>query len=142
MHVDDDLAVRERVLREFHDGAVRVLCACDILNEGWDCPDVEVLLMARPTLSKVIYLQQLGRGTRKAPGKGVKTGARRPSSSRPSQWAAARLEQPTRTTLLTPVPLPHDALTPAVTLDRPVKLPTAEQARSTRLSCETVRPHH
>ena len=44
-------------------------CACDLLNEGWDCPDVEVLLMARPTLSKVIYLQQLGRGTRKAPGK-------------------------------------------------------------------------
>ncbi len=48
---------------------IRVLCACDLLNEGWDCPDVEVLLMARPTLSKVIYLQQLGRGTRKAPGK-------------------------------------------------------------------------
>jgi hypothetical protein len=48
---------------------VRVLCACDLLNEGWDCPDVEVLFMARPTLSKVIYLQQLGRGTRKAAGK-------------------------------------------------------------------------
>ena len=50
-------------------GSLQVLCACDILNEGWDCPDIEVLLMARPTLSKVIYLQQLGRGTRKAPGK-------------------------------------------------------------------------
>jgi superfamily II DNA or RNA helicase len=60
---------RERTLRAFHDGKLRVLCACDILNEGWDCPDVEVLLMARPTLSKVIYLQQLGRGTRKAAGK-------------------------------------------------------------------------
>ena len=46
-----------------------MLCACDILNEGWDCPDVEVLLMARPTLSKIVYMQQLGRGTRKAPGK-------------------------------------------------------------------------
>jgi superfamily II DNA or RNA helicase len=60
---------REETLRAFHDGRVRVLCACDILNEGWDCPDIEVLLMARPTLSRVIYLQQLGRGTRKAPGK-------------------------------------------------------------------------
>lgn len=60
---------REQVLQQFHDGQLRVLCACDILNEGWDCPDVEVLLMARPTLSKVIYLQQLGRGTRKALGK-------------------------------------------------------------------------
>ncbi len=60
---------RDGTLRAFHDGEVRVLCACDILNEGWDCPDVEVLLMARPTLSKIVYLQQLGRGTRKAPGK-------------------------------------------------------------------------
>jgi superfamily II DNA or RNA helicase len=60
---------REETLRAFRDGRLRVLCACDILNEGWDCPDIEVLLMARPTLSRVIYLQQLGRGTRKAPGK-------------------------------------------------------------------------
>ena len=60
---------RERHLREFADGSLQVLCACDILNEGWDCPAVEVLLMARPTLSRVIYLQQLGRGTRTAPGK-------------------------------------------------------------------------
>ena len=60
---------REEVLQGFHDGRLRVLCACDILNEGWDCPDIEVLLMARPTLSRVIYLQQLGRGTRKATGK-------------------------------------------------------------------------
>lgn len=60
---------RERYLREFREGEVQVLCACDILNEGWDCPEVEVLIMARPTLSKVVYLQQLGRGTRKASGK-------------------------------------------------------------------------
>jgi superfamily II DNA or RNA helicase len=60
---------RQQCLDAFARGDVRVLCACDLLNEGWDCPDVEVLLMARPTLSKVIYLQQLGRGTRKAPGK-------------------------------------------------------------------------
>jgi superfamily II DNA or RNA helicase len=60
---------REQHLAAFREGQLRVLCACDILNEGWDCPDVEVLLMARPTLSKVIYLQQLGRGTRRAPGK-------------------------------------------------------------------------
>jgi Type III restriction enzyme, res subunit/Helicase conserved C-terminal domain len=58
----------EACLREFARGE-RALCACDLLNEGWDCPDVEVLLMARLTLSKVIYLQRLGRGTRKALGK-------------------------------------------------------------------------
>jgi superfamily II DNA or RNA helicase len=60
---------REDYLARFRRGELRVLCACDILNEGWDCPDVEVLLMARPTLSKVVYMQQIGRGTRKAPGK-------------------------------------------------------------------------
>ena len=62
---------RAACLEAFARGEIRVLCACDLLNEGWDCPDVEVLLMARPTLSKVIYLQQLGRGTRKAAGQGV-----------------------------------------------------------------------
>jgi len=60
---------RQEALHAFAAGELRMLCACDILNEGWDCPDVEVLLMARPTLSKIIYMQQLGRGTRKAPGK-------------------------------------------------------------------------
>ncbi len=60
---------RDEVLRKYSEGELRMLCACDILNEGWDCPDVEVLLMARPTLSKIVYMQQLGRGTRKAAGK-------------------------------------------------------------------------
>ncbi|MEA5469163.1 DEAD/DEAH box helicase family protein [Spirulina sp. 06S082] len=60
---------REEILQAYHAGKIKVLCACDILNEGWDSPETEVLLMARPTLSKVIYLQQLGRGTRCASGK-------------------------------------------------------------------------
>jgi superfamily II DNA or RNA helicase len=60
---------RDQRLSEYHTGQVRVLCACDVLNEGWDSPDTEVLLMARPTLSRQLYLQQLGRGTRTAPGK-------------------------------------------------------------------------
>lgn len=60
---------RDEVLAAFRDNKLSILCACDILNEGWDCPEVEVLMMARPTLSKIIYMQQLGRGTRCAPGK-------------------------------------------------------------------------
>ena len=60
---------RREAFEQFARGDLKVLCAADLLNEGWDCPEVEVLLMARPTLSRVIYLQQLGRGTRKAPGK-------------------------------------------------------------------------
>lgn len=60
---------RETILAAFEAGELKVLCACDVLTEGWDCPAVEVLLMARPTLSKVVYLQQIGRGTRRSPGK-------------------------------------------------------------------------
>ncbi len=59
----------QEVLEAYQVGEIQVLCACDILNEGWDSPETEVLLMARPTLSKVVYIQQLGRGTRPAPGK-------------------------------------------------------------------------
>lgn len=62
-------AEREQVLDDYRSGIIKVLCACDILNEGWDSPETAVLFMARPTLSKVVYLQQLGRGTRRAPGK-------------------------------------------------------------------------
>ena len=60
---------REKVLRGYENGDINVLCACDLLNEGWDSPKTEVLFMARPTMSKTIYMQQLGRGTRKYEGK-------------------------------------------------------------------------
>ena len=57
---------RNEQLARFAGGEVKVLCACDLLNEGWDCPQTEVLFMARPTMSKVLYTQQLGRGMRTA----------------------------------------------------------------------------
>lgn len=60
---------RSRILKSYEDGDIDILCACDLLNEGWDSPRTEVLFMARPTMSKTIYMQQLGRGTRKYPGK-------------------------------------------------------------------------
>lgn len=60
---------RSRILEQYENGDINVLCACDLLNEGWDSPKTEVLFMARPTLSKTLYLQQLGRGMRKSEGK-------------------------------------------------------------------------
>ncbi|MDE2125239.1 MAG: DEAD/DEAH box helicase family protein [Armatimonadetes bacterium] len=60
---------RRRVLDSYDRGKLQVLCACDVLNEGWDAPRTEVLLMGRPTLSKVLYQQQLGRGMRRHAGK-------------------------------------------------------------------------
>ena len=60
---------RNELLAKFSKGELKVLCACDLLNEGWDCPETEVLFMARPTMSKVLYTQQLGRGMRLSEGK-------------------------------------------------------------------------
>ena len=60
---------RKQILQDYDDNRISVLCACDLLNEGWDCPEIEVLFMARPTMSKVLYTQQLGRGMRLYPGK-------------------------------------------------------------------------
>lgn len=62
-------AVRKQILKQYADKEIQVLCACDLLNEGWDSPITEVLFMARPTMSKVIYAQQLGRGMRTHKGK-------------------------------------------------------------------------
>ena len=60
---------RKEILADYESGKIPVLCACDLLNEGWDSPHTQVLFMARPTMSRTIYLQQLGRGMRRAPGK-------------------------------------------------------------------------
>lgn len=60
---------RREYLVKFQKGEIKALCACDLLNEGWDCPETEVLFMARPTMSKVLYTQQLGRGMRLSEGK-------------------------------------------------------------------------
>ena len=62
-------AERSRILDQYEFGDIQVLCACDLLNEGWDSPKTEVLFMARPTLSKTLYVQQLGRGMRQSEGK-------------------------------------------------------------------------
>ena len=60
---------RKEFQDKFVNHDIQVLCACDLLNEGWDCPETEVLFMARPTMSKVLYTQQLGRGMRLFEGK-------------------------------------------------------------------------
>ncbi len=39
---------RNEQLAGFADGEIEVCCACDLLNEGWDCPQTEALFMARP----------------------------------------------------------------------------------------------
>lgn len=60
---------RADALERFAEGDLKVLCACDLLNEGWDCPQTEVIFAARPTMSKILYTQQIGRGMRLSEGK-------------------------------------------------------------------------
>jgi len=60
---------RAQILSGFRTGDLRVLTVVDVLNEGADLPFVECLLFMRPTESKRIFFQQLGRGLRRYTGK-------------------------------------------------------------------------
>ncbi|WP_035851039.1 DEAD/DEAH box helicase family protein [Kitasatospora azatica] len=64
-----DAATRNRILWDFADARTGVLCAVDVLNEGVDVPDVNIVVFQRVTHSRRIFVQQLGRGLRLAPGK-------------------------------------------------------------------------
>lgn len=59
----------EAIIEQYRSRQIQFLCSCSMISEGWDEPQTEVVVMARPTLSKVLYLQQLGRGLRKCENK-------------------------------------------------------------------------
>ena len=61
--------LRKQLVEDFRQGRIQVLVNVDVFSEGFDCPDVEFVQMARPTLSLAKYLQQVGRGLRKTDGK-------------------------------------------------------------------------
>ena len=60
---------RNRILSDFSEGLINVICAVDIFNEGIDVPDVNILVFQRVTHSRRIFIQQLGRGLRISPDK-------------------------------------------------------------------------
>lgn len=60
---------RNRILSDFAEGLINVVCAVDIFNEGIDVPDVNILVFQRVTHSRRIFIQQLGRGLRISEGK-------------------------------------------------------------------------
>ena len=60
---------RKELVEDFRRGKISVLVNVDIFSEGFDCPDVEFVQLARPTLSLAKYLQQVGRGLRKSDNK-------------------------------------------------------------------------
>lgn len=64
---------RDDALHALASGEIQVLFSVDLFNEGVDVPAVDALLMLRPTESATVFLQQLGRGLRRSPGKDVLT---------------------------------------------------------------------
>ncbi len=67
----NDLGERIKAFKELQDdhSSLEIICAVDILNEGVDIPQINLVLFLRPTESQTVFLQQLGRGLRKYPGK-------------------------------------------------------------------------
>lgn len=60
---------RNKILCDFQDGIVNVICVVDVFNEGIDVPDVNIIVFQRVTHSRRIFIQQLGRGLRVSDGK-------------------------------------------------------------------------
>ena len=67
----NDTGVRIKAFKDLQDdnNPLEIICTVDILNEGVDIPQVNMVLFLRPTESQTIFIQQLGRGLRKYPGK-------------------------------------------------------------------------
>ena len=55
---------RKKTVSDFKHGKIDIICNVNIFSEGFDCPDCEFILLARPTCSLAMYLQQVGRGLR------------------------------------------------------------------------------
>ena len=70
---DTDAATRLDAIQRLRRGELRAIFTVDIFNEGVDIPEVDTLLLLRPTESATVFLQQLGRGLRWAEGKSVLT---------------------------------------------------------------------
>ena len=61
---DQPFYERNRIMCDFSDGIINVVCAVDVFNEGIDVPDVNIIVFQRVTHSRRIFIQQLGRGLR------------------------------------------------------------------------------
>jgi len=58
---------RRQLLRDYADGRFQILVNCMVATEGFDCPDIGMVVIARPTKSRSLYAQMVGRGTRPLP---------------------------------------------------------------------------
>jgi hypothetical protein len=65
VHSGETSAPRAQSLDELKEGKLDVICAVDVFNEGLDLPELDTVLVLRPTESRILWLQQFGRGLRK-----------------------------------------------------------------------------
>lgn len=104
---------RNRILSDFSDGLINVVCAVDIFNEGIDVPDVNILVFQRVTHSRRIFIQQLGRGLRISEGKDkvivldfvsdirrFAAGLNLKDSLKPTDHSATRIDIPNKVTFM------------------------------------------
>ncbi len=91
---------RNEMIRRFKNGQLMGLVNVDLFGEGFDVPMVEVVIMARPTASLAVYLQQFGRAMRSFPGKlyglvidHVSNWKRHGFPDKPHAWTLARREK-------------------------------------------------
>jgi superfamily II DNA or RNA helicase len=68
-HSGPTSAPRAGSIERLRAGGLTLICTVDVFNEGLDVPEVQTVMMLRPTESPVVFLQQLGRGLRRSPGK-------------------------------------------------------------------------
>lgn len=122
-----DQAERDRELEKFESGEVQVLVNCNLFDEGFDVPAVEVVVLARPTESLARFLQMVGRGLRIMEGKTeaividpVRNWQRHGMPNWPRQWSLGRREKGTRATsdtvpqkVCTSCSQPYEAFYPA-----------------------------
>jgi superfamily II DNA or RNA helicase len=63
-HLDAKSKNRDEVLREYRAGHVRIVCNYGLFSEGYDMPEIGAVILMRPTLSRALYCQMVGRGLR------------------------------------------------------------------------------
>lgn len=71
VHIDGKTpkAERQRIIEDFRNGKIKILCNVDLISEGFDVPDCECAILLRPTKSLTLYIQQAMRCMRYKPGK-------------------------------------------------------------------------
>lgn len=66
---ETDPNVREDAIKALRDGKLEAIVNCGVFTEGFDLPEIDCIHILRPTKSRALYVQMIGRGTRRAPGK-------------------------------------------------------------------------